>query len=109
MEYRNLGKAGLKVPVLSLGTATFGGTNEFFRRWGTTDLKEASRLIDICVGNGVNFFDTADVYSQGASEEILGYAQSHPSEAQRAAVQDWVDVSVAQVGRGIGEYARRPL
>lgn len=48
------------------------------------------------------------IFRLGASEEILGYAQSHPSEAQRAAVQDWVDVSVAQVGRGIGEYARRP-
>jgi aryl-alcohol dehydrogenase-like predicted oxidoreductase len=74
MEYRNLGKSGLKVPVLSLGTGTFGGTNEFFKRWGQTDVKEASRMIDICVENGVNFFDTADVYSQGASEEILGKA-----------------------------------
>ena len=74
MEYRNLGNSGLKVPVLSLGTATFGGTNEFFGRWGQTDVKEAARLIDICVEHGVNFFDTADVYSQGASEEILGKA-----------------------------------
>jgi len=74
MEYRKLGKAGLNVPVLSLGTGTFGGTNEFFQRWGQTDVKEASRLIDICLDNGVNFFDTANVYSQGASEEILGAA-----------------------------------
>ncbi|KQC30589.1 aldo/keto reductase [Flagellimonas eckloniae] len=74
MEYRNLGKSGLKVPLLSLGTGTFGGTNEFFQRWGQIDVKEASRLIDICIERGVNFFDTANVYSQGASEEILGKA-----------------------------------
>src|SRR5690606_902930 len=72
MEYRKLGNSGLKVPVLSLGTGTFGGTDEFFKRWGQTDVKEASRLIDICLENGVNFFDTANVYSQGVSEEILG-------------------------------------
>ncbi len=74
MEYRKLGSSGLNVPVLSLGTGTFGGTNEFFQRWGQTDVKEASRLIDICLERGVNFFDTANVYSQGASEEILGQA-----------------------------------
>src|ERR1700749_1200377 len=74
MEYRQLGKSGLKVPALSFGTGTFGGSNEFFRRWGATDVKEASRLVDICLDAGVNFFDTADIYSQGASEEILGAA-----------------------------------
>jgi Predicted oxidoreductases (related to aryl-alcohol dehydrogenases) len=74
MQYRNLGKSGLKVPVLSLGTGTFGGTNAFFQRWGQTDVKEASRLIDISLERGVNFFDTANVYSQGASEEVLGAA-----------------------------------
>lgn len=74
MEYRNLGTSGLQVPVLSLGTGTFGGTTEFFSRWGQTDVAEAARLVDICLANGVNFFDTADVYSQGASEEILGKA-----------------------------------
>lgn len=74
MEYRNLGKSGLKVPLLSFGTGTFGGTNEFFERWGQTNVKEASRLIDVCLDRGVNFFDTANVYSQGASEEILGAA-----------------------------------
>jgi aryl-alcohol dehydrogenase-like predicted oxidoreductase len=74
MEFRQLGRSGLKVPVLSLGTATFGGTNEFFKRWGETDVKGATRLVDICLENQVNFFDTANVYSQGASEEILGAA-----------------------------------
>lgn len=74
MEYRQLGRSGLKVPVLSLGTATFGGSNEFFKRWGDTDAKEASRLVDICLDAGVNFFDTANIYSAGASEEVLGAA-----------------------------------
>ena len=74
MEYRNLGRSGLKVPVLSLGTGTFAGTNEFFKRWGDTDAKEATRLVDISLERGINFFDTANVYSQGASEEVLGAA-----------------------------------
>src|SRR5690606_3903741 len=74
MEYRNLGKSGLKVSLLGLGTGTFGGTNEFFQRWGETDGKEAARLIDISLEMGVNFFDTANVYSLGDSEAILGTA-----------------------------------
>src|SRR6201996_9573228 len=74
MHYRQLGRSGLKVPALSFGTGTFGGSNEFFQRWGDTDVKEATRLVDICLEHGLNFFDTADVYSQGASEEILGQA-----------------------------------
>lgn len=74
MEYRQLGSSGLMVPALSLGTGTFGGTNEFFKRWGSADVKEASRMVDISIEAGVNFFDTADVYSSGASEEILGQA-----------------------------------
>jgi aryl-alcohol dehydrogenase-like predicted oxidoreductase len=74
MEYRLLGRSGLKVPVLSFGAATFGGGSEFFRAWGESDVKEATRLVDICLEAGVNLFDTADVYSQGLSEEILGKA-----------------------------------
>lgn len=74
MEYRQLGGSGLKVPVLSFGTATFGGGTEFFKAWGATDVAGASRLIDICLDAGVNMFDTADTYSQGLSEEILGEA-----------------------------------
>jgi aryl-alcohol dehydrogenase-like predicted oxidoreductase len=74
MEYRQLGNAGLRVPVLSLGTGTFGGTNAFFERWGNTDVPGASRLADICLEHGLNFFDTANTYSQGAAEEILGAA-----------------------------------
>jgi len=74
MEYRQLGHSGLKVPVLSFGTGTFGGSNEFFRAWGQTDVSEAKRLVDICLEAGVNLFDTADIYSYGLSEEILGKA-----------------------------------
>jgi aryl-alcohol dehydrogenase-like predicted oxidoreductase len=74
MEFRQLGHSGLKVPVLSFGTGTFGGKGEFFAAWGNSDVAEATRLVDICLEAGVNFFDTADVYSRGASEEILGKA-----------------------------------
>jgi aryl-alcohol dehydrogenase-like predicted oxidoreductase len=74
MEYRQLGRSGLKVPVLSYGTGTFGGKGDFFGRWGSADVAEATRLIDVCLDHGLNFFDTADVYSRGASEEILGAA-----------------------------------
>jgi len=74
MEYRQLGNSGLKVPALSFGTGTFGGGNEFFRAWGETDVNEARRLVDICLDAGVNLFDTADIYSYGLSEEILGKA-----------------------------------
>ncbi|WP_420147821.1 aldo/keto reductase [Spirosoma sp.] len=74
MEYRQLGASGLFVPVLSFGTATFGGQGDFFKAWGNTQVEEATRLVDLCLDAGVNLFDTADVYSTGASEEILGKA-----------------------------------
>src|SRR6185295_5499038 len=74
MEYRYLGASGLRVPVLSFGTATFGGGNEFFKAWGSTDVAETKRLVALCLEAGVNFFDTANVYSDGRSEEILGAA-----------------------------------
>ncbi len=74
MEYRQLGASGLHVPVLSFGTATFGGGNEFFKAWGSTQVDEAKRLVNLCLDAGVNFFDTANVYSHGTSEEILGQA-----------------------------------
>ena len=76
MDYRQLGYSGLKVPVLSFGTGTFGGSNEFFKAWGSSDVAEATRLVDICLEAGVNLFDTADIYSYGMSEEILGKAIS---------------------------------
>jgi aryl-alcohol dehydrogenase-like predicted oxidoreductase len=74
MEYRRLGNTGLKVPVLCFGTGTFGGRGEFFQAWGGSDAAEATRLLDICIDAGVNFFDTADIYSRGLSEEVLGKA-----------------------------------
>jgi aryl-alcohol dehydrogenase-like predicted oxidoreductase len=74
VEFRQLGGSGLKVPVLSFGAGTFGGGNEFFRAWGASDVAEATRLIDICLDAGVNLFDSADIYSNGLSEEILGKA-----------------------------------
>ncbi|WP_322068890.1 aldo/keto reductase [Paraburkholderia bannensis] len=74
MEHRFLGASGFKVPVLSFGTGTFGGKGEFFEAWGATDVAEASRLIDICLDAGVTMFDTADIYSRGVSESVLGAA-----------------------------------
>jgi aryl-alcohol dehydrogenase-like predicted oxidoreductase len=74
MEFRQLGRAGLRVPVLGFGTATFGGGSEFYRAWGSTDVAEAKRMVDICLDAGVSFFDTANSYSTGRAEEILGAA-----------------------------------
>jgi aryl-alcohol dehydrogenase-like predicted oxidoreductase len=74
MEYRQLGGSGFKVPVLSFGTGTFGGKGEFFAAWGSSDVKEATRLIDICLDSGLTLFDSADIYSAGAAEEVLGEA-----------------------------------
>lgn len=74
MDYRLLGASGLKVPVLTLGTGTFGGRGELFKAWGNTDVAEAKRLVDICLDAGLNMFDSADIYSEGAAEEILGAA-----------------------------------
>lgn len=74
MEYRQLGHSGLKVSALSFGAATFGGGSEFFRAWGATEVEEAKSLVDLCLDAGVNLFDTADVYSKGLSEAILGKA-----------------------------------
>ena len=74
MEFRQLGRSGLRVPILAFGTATFGGANDFYRAWGSTDVAEAKRLVDLCLDAGVSFFDTANSYSTGMAEEILGAA-----------------------------------
>lgn len=74
MEYRILGRSGLQVSALSFGTGTFGGNHPFFGKWGRSDLGEARRLVDVCLEAGVNLFDTADVYSGGQAEELLGQA-----------------------------------
>ena len=74
MEYRQLGASGFKVPVLSFGTGTFGGQGELFKAWGASDVAEATRLVDICLEAGLTMFDSADIYSNGMAEEILGRA-----------------------------------
>jgi aryl-alcohol dehydrogenase-like predicted oxidoreductase len=74
VEYRKLGASGLSVPALSFGTATFGGVGAFFDAWGSTQAAEAGRLVDVCLEAGVNFFDTANTYSAGKAEEVLGAA-----------------------------------
>jgi aryl-alcohol dehydrogenase-like predicted oxidoreductase len=74
MDYRRLGASGLKVPALTFGTGTFGGKGDFFAAWGATDVSEARRLVDICLDAGLCMFDSADTYSSGAAESILGEA-----------------------------------
>src|ERR1700728_4489086 len=74
MEYRLLGRSGLTVSALSFGAATFGGGNEFFKAWGSTQVEEARRMVDLCIDAGVNLFDVANGYSNGLAEEILGKA-----------------------------------
>jgi aryl-alcohol dehydrogenase-like predicted oxidoreductase len=74
MEYRFLGASGFKVSALGFGAGTFGGKGPLFSAWGNTDVAGAKRLVDICLDGGLNLFDTADVYSDGASESILGAA-----------------------------------
>jgi aryl-alcohol dehydrogenase-like predicted oxidoreductase len=74
MDYRFLGGSGFSVPVLTMGTGTFGGTNEFFKAWGGSDVAAATRLVDVCLEAGLTMFDSADVYSSGAAEEILWQA-----------------------------------
>ena len=76
MEYRQLGKSGLKVPELCFGAGTFGSANEFFKAWSETTQEEANRIVDICMDAGINLFDTADIYSDGESEKALGVALS---------------------------------
>lgn len=74
MEHRFLGGSGLKVPVLTLGTGTFGGKGPLFESWGGSNVDQARRLVDISLDAGLTMFDSADVYSDGLAEEILGQA-----------------------------------
>src|SRR5258707_3273481 len=74
MEYRLLSGSGFSVPVLTFASGTFGGKNEFLNAWGSTDVKEATHLVDICLEAGLTMFDSADVYSEGSAEEVLGGA-----------------------------------
>jgi len=74
MEYRQLGGSGFKVPVLSFGTGSFGGKGDFFKGFGSSDVEHATKMVDLCLDAGVSMFDSADVYSSGLAEEILGAA-----------------------------------
>src|SRR6186997_3314367 len=71
MDYRQLGRSGLRVSALTLGTMTFGGRGNF-AKVGATDVDTATRQVDMCLDAGVNLIDTADIYSDGMSEEIVG-------------------------------------
>jgi aryl-alcohol dehydrogenase-like predicted oxidoreductase len=116
MEYRQLGGSGLRVPALSFGTGTFGGEGPLFSAWGQSDAAEARRLIDICLDAGVTLFDTADVYSNGASEEILGQAIRSRRDALLISTktalpmgdgpQDW-GASRARLVRAVEDSLRR--
>ena len=116
MEYRQLGTSGLRVPALSFGTGTFGGKGPLFSAWGQSDAAEARRLIDLCLEAGVTLFDTADVYSSGASEEILGQAIQGKRDAVLISTktglpmgdgpQDW-GASRTRLVRAVEESLRR--
>lgn len=116
MEFRQLGASGLRVPALSFGTGTFGGKGPMFSAWGQSDAAEARRLIDICLDAGVTLFDTADVYSNGASEEVLGEALRGRRNAALVSTktglpmgdgpQDW-GVSRARLIRVVEDALRR--
>ena len=107
MEYRLLGGSGLKVSVLSFGAATFGGSNEFFKAWGETDVAEASRLIDACIDQGVNLFDTADGYSDGRSEEILGKALGKKRDGVLVSTKAYFPMGNGANDRGTSRYYLR--
>jgi aryl-alcohol dehydrogenase-like predicted oxidoreductase len=107
MEFRLLGGSGLKVSVLSFGAATFGGGSEFFRAWGSTDVAEASRLIDLCIEAGVNLFDTADGYSNGRSEEILGQALGSKREQVLISTKAYFPMGEGPNDRGTSRYHLR--
>ncbi|AXQ30658.1 aldo/keto reductase [Solimonas sp. K1W22B-7] len=105
MEYRSLGASGLKVSVLGFGAATFGGQAPFFSAWGSSDADEARRLVDVCLEAGVNLFDTADVYSSGASEEILGAALK--GRRQQALISTKISLPTGRGPNDIGSSRHR--
>ena len=107
MEYRLLGGSGLKVSALSFGTATFGGGNDFFKAWGETDVAEARRLLDICFEVGVNLFDTADGYSDGRSEEILGKALEGRRDRALISTKAYFPMGDGPNDRGTSRYHLR--
>jgi aryl-alcohol dehydrogenase-like predicted oxidoreductase len=107
MEYRLLGGSGLKVSALSFGTGTFGGTNEFFKAWGSTQDAEAKRLVDLCIDAGINLFDTADGYSDGASELILGRAVKDKRDRVLISTKAYFPTGDGPNDRGTSRYHLR--
>lgn len=107
MEYRQFGRSGLKVPVLSYGTGTFGGTNDFFKTWGSTSVPEATRLVDLCLDAGLNFFDTANSYSNGDSEKILGEALKGRRTSALISTKASIPVGAGVNDRGSSRYHLR--
>jgi aryl-alcohol dehydrogenase-like predicted oxidoreductase len=107
MEYRLLGGSGLKVSVLSFGAATFAGTNEFFNAWGTIQDAEAKRLVDLCIDAGINLFDTADGYSDGASELILGRAVKDKRDRVLLSTKAYFPTGDGPNDRGTSRYHLR--
>lgn len=98
MEYRMLGKDGLRVPALAFGTGTFGGVGRMFRAWGATDAQEARRLVDIGLDAGLTLFDTADNYSDGLAEEVLGDAIAHRKNDVLVATKTSLPISDVDAG-----------
>ena len=107
MEYRLLGGSGLKVSALSFGAATFGGTNEFFKAWGSTEVDEARRLLDICFEAGINLFDTANGYSDGRSEEVLGAALQGRRDKALISTKAYFPTGDGPNNRGTSRYHLR--
>jgi aryl-alcohol dehydrogenase-like predicted oxidoreductase len=103
MEYRQLGRSGLSVSVLSLGTMTFGGKGNFAKT-GNTDVKGARRQVDLCLDAGVNLFDTSDIYSQGLSEEILGAALKRRRDKVLIATKARFRTEDGPNGAGLSRY-----
>lgn len=104
MEYRHLGRSGLKVSVLTMGTMTFGAT-ENFTKVGGADQKEAARQVSLCLDNGVNLFDTANVYSRGNSESILGKALGKRRQDVLISSKVRFRIGEGPNGEGLSRYA----
>ncbi|MGF6525309.1 aldo/keto reductase [Variovorax sp. PvP013] len=107
MEHRFLGRSGFKVPVLGFGAGTFGGQGPLFGAWGSTDVAGARRIVDLCLDAGVNLFDTADVYSDGASESILGAALQ--GRRHRAIVSTKLSLRMGDGPNDVGSSRHRLL
>jgi aryl-alcohol dehydrogenase-like predicted oxidoreductase len=86
MQYKPLGNTGLLVSTLCFGTMTFGGSEGIWKTIGATGQSEADQLIKTSIDSGINFFDTADVYSEGESEKILGQSLKNLEIARKDVV-----------------------